>query len=83
MTNTISKSKLKAIMFDIFRQLEASREELIVTDCGKPVLKIVPIKSKQTSEEMFRLFQGRVHYHEDINLPTIAEWNDPFSKDNR
>ena len=62
-------------MFEIFRQIEASGEELIVTDRGKPVLKIVPIKSKQTAEELFGAAQGRVCYHEDINTPTIAEWN--------
>ncbi len=46
MTNTISKSILKANMLEIFSQLEISGEELIITDGGKPVLKIVPIKSK-------------------------------------
>lgn len=76
MTNTISKSKLKAKMLEIFRQLEASGEELIVTDRDKPVLKIVPIKSKQTSVELFGAVQGRVRYHEDINTPTITEWHD-------
>ena len=76
MTNTISKSKLKAKMLEIFRQFEASGEELIVTDGGKPVLKIVPIKSKQTSVELFSPVQGRVRYCEDVNTPTIAEWND-------
>jgi len=76
MTNTISKSKLKAKMLEIFRQLEAGGKELIVTDRGKPVLKIVPIKSKQTSIELFGPVQGHVRYHEDINTPTTAEWND-------
>ena len=76
MTNTISKSKLKAKMLEIFRQLEASGEELIVTDRDKPVLKIVPIKTKQTVEELFGASQGHVRYHEDINMPTIAEWDD-------
>ena len=40
MANVISKNKLKARMLEIFRELEASGEELIVTDRGKPVLKI-------------------------------------------
>ena len=44
MTESISKSKLKAKMLAIFRELEASGEELIVTDRDRPVLKIVPIK---------------------------------------
>lgn len=76
MTNTISKSILKANMLEIFSQLEISGEELIITDGGKPVLKIVPIKSKQTAEELFGNVQGRVRYHEDVNTLIIAEWND-------
>ena len=76
MTNRISKSILKANMLEIFSQLEISGEELIITDGGKPVLKIVPIKSKQTAEELFGNVQGRVRYHEDVNTLIIAEWND-------
>jgi antitoxin (DNA-binding transcriptional repressor) of toxin-antitoxin stability system len=74
--NTISKSKLKAKMLEIFRKLEASGEELIVTDRDKPVLKIVPIKDRATVAELFGAIQGRVTYHEDINTPTLAEWVD-------
>ena len=76
MTNTISKSKLKAKMLEIFRKLEASGEELTVTDHGKPVLKIVPIKDKATVGEMFGALQGWVNYHEDINTPSLAEWEE-------
>jgi antitoxin (DNA-binding transcriptional repressor) of toxin-antitoxin stability system len=76
MANTISKSKLKAKMLEIFRKLEASGEELIVTDRDKPVLKIVPIKDRATVAELFGAIQGRVTYQEDINTPTLAEWDD-------
>jgi antitoxin (DNA-binding transcriptional repressor) of toxin-antitoxin stability system len=76
MANTISKSKLKAKMLEIFRKLEASGEDLIVTDRDKPVLKIVPIKDKATVAELFGAIQGRVTYHEDVNTPTLAEWDD-------
>ena len=76
MTESISKSKLKAKMLAIFRELEASGEELIVTDRDKPVLKIVPIKQVQTAAEMFFDLQGRVTYLEDINQPTLPEWED-------
>jgi antitoxin (DNA-binding transcriptional repressor) of toxin-antitoxin stability system len=76
MTNTISKSKLKAKMLEIFRNLEASGEELIVTDHGKPVLKIFPIKDKTTVGELFGALQGKVSYHEDIDVPTLAEWDE-------
>ena len=53
MANTISKSKLKAKMLQIFREIEASGEELLVTDHGKPVLKVTPIKEKETTDELF------------------------------
>lgn len=76
MANTISKSKLKARMLEIFRQLEASGEELIVTDRDRPVLKIVPIKNKATVGELFGAIQGRVTYYEDINTPTLVEWDE-------
>ena len=76
MTATISKSKLKARMLEIFRDIEATGDELIVTDHGKPVLKIVPIKAKDSIETLFGEYQGQVVYKEDIDTPTIDEWGD-------
>jgi len=76
MVETISKNKLKAKMLEIFRQLEASGQELIVTDHGRPVLKIVPIRQKSTVSELFDDLQGRITYLEDINQPTLTEWED-------
>jgi antitoxin (DNA-binding transcriptional repressor) of toxin-antitoxin stability system len=76
MIESISKSKLKGKMLEVFRQLEASGQELIVTDHGKPVLKIVPIKQKTTVAELFGDVQGHVIFLEDINQPTQDEWED-------
>lgn len=74
--NVISKSKLKAKMLETFRQLEASGGELIVTDRGKPVLKIIPIKKEASVAEVFGDIQGKVSYLEDINTPSLSEWID-------
>ena len=74
--NTISKSKLKANMLRIFREVENSGEELIVTDNNKPVLRILPIKQGNTVEEIFGPLQGKVVYHEDINASTSEDWSD-------
>jgi antitoxin (DNA-binding transcriptional repressor) of toxin-antitoxin stability system len=74
--NTISKSKLKAKMLETFRQLEASGEELIVTDQGKPVLKIIPFKKEASVAEVFGDIQGKISYFEDINTPSLSEWED-------
>lgn len=76
MNNTISKSKLKARMLEIFRELETSGSELIVTDRDRPVLKIIPIKSKTAVDDLFSGIQGKVVYHEEINTPTLLEWED-------
>lgn len=73
---SISKSKLKANMLRIFRELEDSGEELIVTDRGRPVLRIQPATRKKTVEEVFGTIRGGVIYHENINLPTVEEWTD-------
>jgi antitoxin (DNA-binding transcriptional repressor) of toxin-antitoxin stability system len=72
MPRSISKSRLKAKMLAIFRDLEASGNELIVTDHGKPVLKIMPVKQENTVAELFSGLQGKVSYAEDINQPTQA-----------
>ncbi len=76
MADTISKSKLKAKMLEIFRQLEAEGKELIVTDHGKPVLKISPIQHKAAAAEVFGPLQGKVTYLEDINTPSLSEWEE-------
>jgi antitoxin (DNA-binding transcriptional repressor) of toxin-antitoxin stability system len=76
MTASISKGKLKARMLEIFRQLEASGDELIVTDHGKPVLKITPIKPKAAVATLFGEFQGQLTYLEEIDTPTLVEWED-------
>lgn len=64
---TLSKSKLKENMFEIFREIELSGEELVVTEHGKPVLRISSIEKKRTVEEIFGPQQGKAVFHEDPN----------------
>ena len=75
-TPTISKGKLKARMLEIFREIEAGGQEWIVTDNGKPVLKIVPIKKDAAVEEIFGHLRDKVIIYEDLTLPTIEEWDE-------
>ncbi|MCS6971946.1 MAG: hypothetical protein NZL89_02890 [Leptospiraceae bacterium] len=49
----ISKAQLKARMLEIFRRLEREGNELIVTDRGRPVLRITPIRKKIPAEVLF------------------------------
>jgi antitoxin (DNA-binding transcriptional repressor) of toxin-antitoxin stability system len=74
MQKTVSKSHLKANMLKIFRELESGDEELIVTDNNNPVLRIKPLKQTESVQELFGDLQGRIVYHEEIDAPTIEEW---------
>ena len=73
---SISKGKLKANMLRIFREIESSGEELIVTDRNRPVLRILPIARKLSVEDAFGEVSGGVVYCEDINAPTVDEWRE-------
>ena len=76
MTHKISISKLRAKMLEIFRNIETTGKELVVTDHGKPVLRIVAYKKKKSVIDLFGDLQGQVVYHEDIDTPTVDEWSD-------
>ena len=71
----VSKGTLKAKMLEYFRQVEKTKEELIVTDHHRPVLRIIPIETRQLPTDVFKQ-QGKVVYFEDINMPTDSEWGD-------
>jgi prevent-host-death family protein len=42
MKQGIPKSRFKSRALEYFRQVEKTREPLVITDRGKPVLKVVP-----------------------------------------
>ena len=42
MTTTISKSRFKPRALEYFRRVETTGEELVITDRGRPVAKVVP-----------------------------------------
>lgn len=73
---TMSKSRLKAQMLQVFRDIETGGEPLIVTDHGTPVLKIEPIAPKRTIFEVFAGFQQSDEIPDDVLGPETEEWGD-------
>jgi len=73
---TVSKSLLKAKMLQYFRDVEKSGEELLVTDNGMPVLKVIPFQPKKTCREVFGPHQGKIKYYGDILENTSDEWKE-------
>jgi len=72
---TVSKSKLKSRMLELFRELEESGGEMVVTDRGRPVLRITPITEKLSVEDAFADLRGKLVFHEDPDAPTTQEWD--------
>lgn len=68
---TVSKSRFKAKALDYFRQVEKTGEELVVTDRGKPVLKIVPFRGE--AGEAVRSLRGSVLRYDDPTAPVAVE----------
>ena len=71
---SISKGRLKATMLEVFREIEKSGQPVIVTDRGKPVLRVEPYR--QAMDTGLAFSDLKVVYHEDILLPTESEWSE-------
>ncbi len=81
MTRTISMQTSKTQIMQIFREIEESGEALIITDHGRPTLRVIPIDQqpsakKLTVEEAFADWRGKTEFLEDPDTPTIDEWED-------
>lgn len=76
MTIIVSKSKLKAHALTLFRQMEETGEDIIVTHRDRPVAHIKPIHTKKTVEEVFKDWRGKAIFLEDPDTPTIEEWSE-------
>jgi prevent-host-death family protein len=46
MESSVSKSKFKPKALEYFRRVEETGEEIVITDKGRPVLKIVPYRGE-------------------------------------
>jgi antitoxin (DNA-binding transcriptional repressor) of toxin-antitoxin stability system len=56
---TVSKGVLKAKMLEYFREVERTGESLVVTDRGREVLEIRPLKKKAiTTEEVLAWYRS-------------------------
>jgi len=58
MPQAVSKSQFKLHLLKYFRKIEQTGEELIITDHGRPVLKVIPFV--EDLEECFRGLRNTV-----------------------
>jgi antitoxin (DNA-binding transcriptional repressor) of toxin-antitoxin stability system len=73
MPKTVSKSQFKPHSLEYFRTIEQTGEELVITDHGRPVLKVVPYISDP--EECFRGLRNTVLKYESPLEPVgVQDW---------
>lgn len=63
-------------MLSVFRNVEKTGEEVIVTDHGKPTLKISRLTQKESVASVFGKHRNAITYKEDIMKPTTGEWTE-------
>ena len=73
MTIPISKSQFKPRALELFRQVEATGEPLIITDRGRPVLRLVPYE--QDDSVLLSRYQGMIRRYDDPLEPVgVEDW---------
>jgi len=73
MDNAISKSKFKPNALKYFRQVEQTGQELIITDHGKPTLRIVPF-ARDPLEALKTLRSSVVRYDDPTEPVGLEDW---------
>ena len=74
---TVSKSRFKPAALRYFRQVEEKGEEIIITDRGRPVAKIVPYRGDgdAASKALHRL-RGTLLRYDAPNEPIgLGDWD--------
>lgn len=73
MSDTISKSKFKPRALEFFREVERTGQPLVITDRGRPVLRIVPFE--QDSAALLSAFRGMIRRYDDPLQPVgVDDW---------
>jgi len=73
MEEKISKSKFKQRALEYFREVERTGKELIITDRGKPVIKIVPYP--EDSDKGMEALRGTVvKYNQPTEPVGLEDW---------
>jgi len=73
MKQSVSKSTFKAKALEYFREVESTGKELVITDHGKPVLKVVPYHHDPA--EALQSLRGSVLRYDDPMEPVgVEDW---------
>lgn len=74
MLETVSKSRFKAKALEYFRKIEQNGQALIITDHGKPVLKIAPFEEK-TQLVLQELRNSVLRFDDPLEPVALDDWD--------
>ena len=72
----VSKSQFKAHALELFRQIEASGEPLVITDHGRPTLEVRPFRpaDPDATDPLSQLRGSVLHYDDPFAPVAEGEW---------
>jgi prevent-host-death family protein len=73
MAETVTKSQFKARALEYFRRVEKSGKSLVITDRGRPVLKIVPY-SEDPFDILKQLRHSVLRYDNPTDPVALEDW---------
>ena len=73
MSDIVSKSQFKARALEYFRMVEETRREVVITDRGRPVLKVVPF-TREPGKDLLLLRDTVVRYDAPTEPVGEDEW---------
>jgi prevent-host-death family protein len=71
-TMKVSKSELKPKLFSYLRKVSETGKELVITEHGKPVLKIIPVT--ESDEDPLSSLIGMVDHYDEPLEPVGVLW---------
>ena len=72
-SNEVSKTKFKSKALEFFRQVEATRKTVVITDHGKPALEVRPYRDAKRNP--LQLLRGSVVRFENPTDPVLEDWD--------
>jgi antitoxin (DNA-binding transcriptional repressor) of toxin-antitoxin stability system len=73
MEQMVSKSQFKPKSLEYFRMIEETGETLIITDRGRPVLKVSPYTNTADPDERLKILRNSVMQYDNPTEPAATE----------
>ena len=70
----VPASEVKNAWHEFIDRVRRTREEIVVTRYGKPVMRLVPIEESTDAPGVFGFLAGTVTVHGDLIAPTGEAW---------